>query len=49
VHNLHFYADLMRRIRQAIRDGEFSVFYEEFQSQWKGGEVQSGEYSVCNG
>ena len=49
VHNLHYYADLMRRIRQAIRDGGFSVFYEEFQTQWKGGEVQSGEYSVCNG
>lgn len=34
-HNLHFYADLMQRIRQAIRDGRFSAFAQETQARMR--------------
>lgn len=30
IHNLHFYMDLMQRIRTAIRQGEFSTFRKDF-------------------
>jgi queuine tRNA-ribosyltransferase len=30
VHNLHYYLDLMRRIRAAIDDGRFAAFHREF-------------------
>jgi queuine tRNA-ribosyltransferase len=48
VHNLFFYADFMERIREAIREGKFGRFCEDFKSEWKGGELQDG-YSVCDG
>jgi queuine tRNA-ribosyltransferase len=37
VHNLHFYANLMKSIRGAIKGGYFEEFYNEFTSDWKGG------------
>ncbi len=39
VHNLFFYVGLMKRIREAIREGEFEAFYRTFMSEWKGGEL----------
>jgi queuine tRNA-ribosyltransferase len=34
LHNLHQYASLMRRVRQAIEVGRFAVFLEDFRAQW---------------
>jgi queuine tRNA-ribosyltransferase len=39
IHNLFFYADLMKSIRKAIEKGEFAQFYSDFTSIWKGGET----------
>ncbi len=33
LHNLHYFADLMRRIRLAIRDGSFASFRAEFHAR----------------
>ena len=30
IHNLHFYLDLMRRAREAIAEGTFPTFREQF-------------------
>ena len=35
-HNLHFYLDLMRRMRQAIERSSFESFRREFLSRYKG-------------
>ncbi len=35
IHNLHFMSDLMRRIRDAIRDGSFSTFRDSFLSRYQ--------------
>jgi queuine tRNA-ribosyltransferase len=48
VHNLFFYVGLMKRIREAIREGRFESFYRTFMTEWKGGELQDG-YSICDG
>ncbi|OPY80978.1 MAG: Queuine tRNA-ribosyltransferase [Syntrophorhabdus sp. PtaU1.Bin153] len=48
IHNIFFYNNLIRNIREAIREGSFETFYEAFKSKWKGGELQN-EYSVCDG
>lgn len=48
VHNLFYYTDLLRRIKDAIRQDRFEEFYEGFKSEWKGGELYDG-YSVCDG
>ncbi|MBA4417846.1 MAG: tRNA guanosine(34) transglycosylase Tgt [Syntrophus sp. (in: bacteria)] len=48
LHNLFFYADMVNRMREAIREGRFEGFYEEFRTKQEGGELQD-EYSVCNG
>ena len=34
IHNVHFYADLMRRIRGAIEAGNFAAFAAEFLARW---------------
>ncbi|GAB6064202.1 tRNA guanosine(34) transglycosylase Tgt [Deferrisoma palaeochoriense] len=34
LHNLHFYLDLMRRIREAIEEGSFARFREAFREAW---------------
>jgi queuine tRNA-ribosyltransferase len=48
LHNVFFYTDLLKTIRNAIREGSFETFYEAFKKRWKGGELQN-EYSVRNG
>jgi len=48
LHNLSFYTNLVKQIRNAIAEGTFESFYNNFIDQWKGGEIQD-EYSVCNG
>jgi queuine tRNA-ribosyltransferase len=48
VHNVFFYLGLMKRIREAIKEGRFEAFYRTFMSEWKGGELQDGS-SVCDG
>ncbi|MGD0659723.1 MAG: tRNA guanosine(34) transglycosylase Tgt [Syntrophorhabdales bacterium] len=39
LHNVSFYLGLMKRIREEIRQERFEAFYNEFMSEWKGGEV----------
>ena len=48
LHNVYFYADFLKRIREAIGKGCFDQFYGAFNARWKGGETQD-EYSACNG
>ena len=48
VHNIFFYDNLLKTIREAIQAESFKNFYEQFKNQWKGGETQNG-YSACNG
>jgi queuine tRNA-ribosyltransferase len=35
IHNLHFYLDLMTRIRKAIADNAFSEFKEQFEQEYR--------------
>jgi queuine tRNA-ribosyltransferase len=37
LHNLHLYADLMRRVRAAIEAGEYAAFRKDFFSRWSKG------------
>ncbi|ADU96318.1 queuine tRNA-ribosyltransferase [Thermovibrio ammonificans HB-1] len=37
IHNLHFYAKLMERIREAIKGGYFTEFKREFLAKYRGG------------
>jgi queuine tRNA-ribosyltransferase len=48
LHNLHFYMNFMKEIRQSIAQGRFKQFYQTFMSRWKGGELNS-ESSICDG
>ncbi len=48
LHNLFFYVNFLHRIRQSIADGTFQQFYENFMSQWRGGELNN-EHSICDG
>ena len=48
IHNIYFYADFLKKIRETIRKGVFYAFYESFKMRWKGGELQD-EHSACNG
>ena len=48
VHNIFYYNNLLKTIREALQTGSVEAFYEQFKTQWKGGETQN-EYSVCNG
>jgi queuine tRNA-ribosyltransferase len=38
LHNLFFYMNFLHRIRRCIAQGTFRQFYENFMSQWKGGD-----------
>ena len=40
--------DLMRKIREAIREDRFDTFRNQFKSQWKGGELDDGS-GIRNG
>jgi len=48
IHNIFFYNSLLETIRQALQEGSFKNFYEQFKTHWKGGETQD-EHSTCNG
>lgn len=48
VHNVHFYMELMRKVRDAVRSGTFGAFYHDFRSRYEGGECDD-RCSVCNG
>jgi queuine tRNA-ribosyltransferase len=48
VHNLFFYAGLLKRIRAAIGEGRFGEFYRDFMSEQGGGEIQDGS-RLCDG
>ena len=48
LHNLHFYMNFMKEIRQSIGQGRFEEFYQTFMSRWKVGELNS-ESSICDG
>jgi queuine tRNA-ribosyltransferase len=48
LHNVYFYSDFMRKIREAIDKSCFDQFYDAFNVRWRGGEVQD-EHSACNG
>ena len=48
LHNICFYMDLIRKIREAIREKRFEAFYDDFKTKWEGGESEN-EYRVCNG
>jgi queuine tRNA-ribosyltransferase len=34
IHNLHFYQDLMKKVRIAITDGTWESFYQEWMDRW---------------
>jgi queuine tRNA-ribosyltransferase len=42
IHNLHYYLELMRRIRAAIERGEFGQFADGFRAGPEGGTGQAG-------
>jgi len=48
IHNVHFYMELMKRIRSAVSAGTFDAFYHDFKRRYEGGESDD-RYSVCNG
>jgi queuine tRNA-ribosyltransferase len=48
VHNVFFYMEFMKRIRDAIRVGCFEGFYNDFNARYEGGEFND-ERSVCTG
>jgi queuine tRNA-ribosyltransferase len=50
IHNVFFYMEFMKRIREAIRRGSFETFYHNFITKYEGGELNDNdECSVCNG
>lgn len=48
VHNVHFYMELMKKVRDAVRNGTFEAFYHDFKIRFEGGESDD-RCSVCNG
>jgi len=38
LHNIYFYNELLKKIREAIKEDRFDRFYEDFKLKWKGGE-----------
>lgn len=48
IHNVHFYMELMRKIRHAITTGAFDEYYRSFKTLYEGGESDD-RCSVCNG
>jgi len=46
LHNLHYFADLMRRIRKAIQGRSFAAFRQEFHAQRERGRVECGDVST---
>ena len=48
VHNVFFYMEFMKKIRDAVRTGSFEGFYNDFNARYEGGEFND-ERSVCSG
>jgi queuine tRNA-ribosyltransferase len=48
IHNVFFYMEFMKKIRDAIRVGSFEGFYNDFNARYEGGEFND-ERSVCSG
>ena len=48
IHNVFFYMEFMKKIRDAVRAGSFEGFYNDFNARYEGGEFND-ERSVCNG
>lgn len=48
IHNVHFYMELMQKIRDAVKNGTFGEFYDGFKRRYEGGE-SNDRRSVCNG
>ena len=48
IHNVHFYMELMRKVRDAVKNGRFAAFYNDFKLRYEGGE-SNDRCSVCNG
>ncbi len=48
IHNVHFYMELMKKIRHAVSTGTFDSFYNDFKTRYEGGEAND-RCSVCNG
>ena len=48
IHNVHFYMELMKKIRHAVSTGTFDSFYNAFKTRYEGGE-SNDRCSVCNG
>jgi queuine tRNA-ribosyltransferase len=48
IHNVFFYMEFMKKIRDAIRMGSFEGFYNDFNARYEGGEFND-ERSVCSG
>jgi queuine tRNA-ribosyltransferase len=48
IHNVFFYMEFMKQIRDAIEKGAFEVFYRSFKNQYEGGEYND-KRSLCNG
>lgn len=46
LHNLHYFADLMRRIRKAIQSGSFAAFRQEFHAQRERVGAECGDVST---
>jgi queuine tRNA-ribosyltransferase len=48
VHNVFFYMEFMKKIRDAVRTRSFEGFYNDFNARYEGGEFND-ERSVCSG
>jgi queuine tRNA-ribosyltransferase len=48
IHNVFFYMEFMKRIRDAVRADSFGGFYNDFNVRYEGGEFND-ERSVCTG
>jgi queuine tRNA-ribosyltransferase len=48
VHNVFFYMEFMKKIRDAVCVGSFEGFYNDFNARYEGGEFND-ERSVCTG
>ena len=39
-HNIAYFQDLTRRMREAIKTGEFAAFRKQFNERWQEGQAQ---------
>ena len=48
IHNLHFLIDLMGRVRQALLDGQFPAFRDEFLGRYRVADAAARENARAN-